>query len=147
MIAPLRAAGPQDAAPIARIMRTARKTAMPWLPDLHTEAQDLWFVTHRMLPLDSVAVAEASGVVQGFIATHDDWLNHLYLAPPVWRCGIGSALLTHARDGRTFLQLWVFQRNTAAQAFYHKHGFTVAERTDGSGNEEGFPDVRMAWRA
>ena len=43
------------------------------------------------------------------------------------------------------LQLWAFQRNTAARAFYEAHGFTVQRLTDGSGNEEGEPDVLYAW--
>ena len=43
------------------------------------------------------------------------------------------------------LDLWVFQRNTVAIAFYERHGFRIAELTDGSGNEEREPDARMVW--
>jgi ribosomal protein S18 acetylase RimI-like enzyme len=41
--------------------------------------------------------------------------------------------------------LWVFESNLPAQAFYRAHGFEVTERTDGSGNEERAPDLRMDW--
>ena len=43
------------------------------------------------------------------------------------------------------LRLWVFQKNTAALAFYRARGFREVERTDGSRNEEREPDVLLAW--
>jgi membrane-anchored protein YejM (alkaline phosphatase superfamily) len=44
------------------------------------------------------------------------------------------------------LQLWTFQVNGTARRFYERHGFLAVESTDGSGNEEGDPDVRYVWR-
>ena len=44
----------------------------------------------------------------------------------------------------TRLELWVFQRNTGAVAFYEAHGFAIVEATDGD-NEEQEPDFRMTW--
>ncbi len=41
--------------------------------------------------------------------------------------------------------LWVFQSNTGARRFYERHGLVELEHTDGSGNEEKSPDLRMAW--
>lgn len=35
--------------------------------------------------------------------------------------------------------------NTPARAFYARHGLVELERTDGSGNEERTPDLKMAW--
>ncbi len=32
-----------------------------------------------------------------------------------------------------------------ARAFYARHGLVELERTDGAGNEERAPDIRMAW--
>jgi GNAT superfamily N-acetyltransferase len=52
--------------------------------------------------------------------------------------------VTKAREPR--LVLWTFQANSAAIAFYLREGFVEIERTDGAGNEEGLPDVRMIWR-
>ena len=35
--------------------------------------------------------------------------------------------------------------NIGAQRFYQRHGFVVAETTDGSQNEEKEPDIRLVW--
>jgi GNAT superfamily N-acetyltransferase len=62
--------------------------------------------------------------------------------------GIGRRLLEHAKEhaGTDGLQLWTFQVNDRARHFYERNGFTVAEMTDGSNNEEREPDVRYVWR-
>jgi hypothetical protein len=44
------------------------------------------------------------------------------------------------------LQLWMFASNVRAQRIHERHGFTVQERTNGSGNEERAPDLHYAWR-
>jgi ribosomal protein S18 acetylase RimI-like enzyme len=44
------------------------------------------------------------------------------------------------------VDLSTFQANARALAFYRREGFHEAERTDGSGTEEGLPDVRLIWR-
>jgi len=43
------------------------------------------------------------------------------------------------------LSLWAFAANHGAIAFYGRAGFVEVLRTDGSGNEERQPDVRMRW--
>jgi ribosomal protein S18 acetylase RimI-like enzyme len=43
------------------------------------------------------------------------------------------------------LSLWVFEENRGARKLYERFGFVVVERTDGSGNEERQPDLRMQW--
>jgi hypothetical protein len=45
------------------------------------------------------------------------------------------------------LQLWTFASIVGAQRFYERHGFVIAETTDGSGNEENQPDLRLVWSA
>jgi len=40
----------------------------------------------------------------------------------------------------------VFESNTGARRLYERRGLVVLERTDGSGNEEKAPDLRLAWR-
>ena len=35
--------------------------------------------------------------------------------------------------------------NTPARGFYTRHGLVELERTDGAGNEEKQPDIKMAW--
>lgn len=142
----IRPATQTDAKTIAKIHRSARAAAMPWLPVVHTAEEDLVFFRDRVLPLETVYVAEIEAVIIGFVAFEKDWLNHLYIAPGAFRSGNGSHLLGKAKAGSDELQLWTFQGNTTARAFYAKHGFEDVEFTDGKNNEEQTPDVRMVWR-
>ena len=41
--------------------------------------------------------------------------------------------------------LWVFESNAPARDFYRSRGCIELERTDGAGNEEKAPDIRVAW--
>jgi ribosomal protein S18 acetylase RimI-like enzyme len=60
--------------------------------------------------------------------------------------GLGSRLVELAKSrSPEGLQLWTFVSNVAAQRFYQRHGFVVAETTDGWGNEEKEPDMRLVW--
>jgi ribosomal protein S18 acetylase RimI-like enzyme len=140
----LRAARAADAPAVVAVFHAARADALPYLPLLHTPEEDRTFfgglVDQRL-----VTVAEADGRVAGFLALHDDWVEHLYVAPEAQGRGLGRALLQHAQASNERLQLWVFQRNTRAIGFYEHHGFAIAERTDGAHNEERTPDARMTW--
>lgn len=138
-----------DAPAIARILRTSMRAAMPWLPDSHTPAKDLWFVRNRLLPAGRVTVAVDAGEPVGYMALDatGDWIEHLYLLSTHGRRGIGSDLVRRAQAETHHLQLWAFQRNLPARRFYERHRFRAVEFTDGSGNEEGTPDVRYLWRA
>ena len=119
---------------------------MPWLPKLHTEAEDRRFFAERVLRECEVLVVRRSGAPVAFLALKEDMVEHLYVRPEAQREGIGSALLDAAKAWRPDgLRLWVFERNSGARAFYARHGFTEVTRTDGSGNEEREPDVLMAW--
>ena len=140
----LRAARPEDTPAVVAVFHAARADALPYLPVLHTPEEDLRFfggLVHRGL----VTVAELHGRVAGFLARNGDWVDHLYIAPEAQGQGLGSALLAAAQAQQDHLQLWVFQRNTRAIGFYERHGFAVAERTDGARNEERTPDARMTW--
>jgi ribosomal protein S18 acetylase RimI-like enzyme len=55
-------------------------------------------------------------------------------------------LLEHAKaESPEGLYLWVFQKNEGARRFYERHGFRLAELTDGAGNMEREPDARYEW--
>jgi len=140
-----RRAGPSDAEAIATIHLAAREKAMPWLPVIHTSQEVLYFFKNIVLAQEQVYVALTADQVAGFIAINDDWVNHLYVHPEFWRGGVGSKLLSIAKDASPTLQLWTFQQNTMARSFYGRHEFIDVEETNGSGNEEKTPDVRMAW--
>ena len=130
---------------LVRSFRSARTARLKFLNDLHTEEEDYEFISRKLLVENQVWIAEISGVVAGFIAFHDDWVNQLYIAPEYQRRGIGRDLLAVAKRGKTMLQLWVFEVNEPAIRFYERQGFVVVERTDGSANEAKMPDLRMQW--
>ncbi|MGH3308838.1 MAG: GNAT family N-acetyltransferase, partial [Nocardioides sp.] len=95
---------------------------------------------------DTVWVAEVDGVVGGYARFTESWLDDLYVAPALAGRGIGSALLDLVKQQRLGgFCLWVFEMNTPARDFYARRGLVELEHTDGSGNEERAPDIKMAW--
>ena len=142
----LREASISDAPAIARLHRASREVAMPWLPVIHSPDEVLEFFRDQVLPSQTVIVADKLGQMAGFAAYTDGWLHHLYVAPDAWRGRVGSQLLHQVQAASSSLQLWTFQRNTTARAFYARFHFDEVEFTDGGRNEEKTPDVRMIWR-
>jgi GNAT superfamily N-acetyltransferase len=137
-------ARPEDAEALAAIFTSARRTAMPWLPELHTQDEDRRFIGERVMAECELLVVRRDERPAGFLALKDDMVEHLYVAPDDQRQGIGSALIEAAEARRPDgLRAWVFQRNAGAIAFYERHGFTEVMRTDGSDNEEREPDVLL----
>ena len=140
----LRPAGAADAAAVAEVHLAARRqAAMP--PGVHTDDEVRSWLAGRVGE-DEVWVAESGGSVAAYARMTPTWLDDLYVAPAFARQGIGSALLdlVKARRPDGFC-LWVFESNVPARAFYARHGLVELERTDGEGNEEKAPDIRMAW--
>jgi GNAT superfamily N-acetyltransferase len=65
----------------------------------------------------------------------------IYIDPPHWRQGVGSALLREAvdrckRQGKSEISLWTLSGNEGAQQFYESHGFVR------DGREQIHPVVR-----
>ena len=90
-----------------------------------------------------------AGGVDGFVTFRETSgeVAALYVAPDRARRGIGSALIDAAHAalhaaGRDEAQLWVFEANAPARAFYTAHGYVpdgarmVHERT-------GVPEIRL----
>jgi GNAT superfamily N-acetyltransferase len=143
----LRRAVEGDARDIAIVHCTAMRISLSFLPEVHSDEEDLRFFSERVLPTNEVWVADADGEAAGYIAFDDDWIHHLYLLPRFQAQGIGPQLLALAlADGRT-RRLWTFQQNDRARRFYEARGFVLLQLTDGSGNEEKTPDALYEWRA
>lgn len=142
----LRPVSGEDLAGLADLYQRARAAAVPAMPALaHPPDEVVDWVSGWDLRTREVWVAEADGLV-GFVMLQGDWLDSLYVDPVAQRGGIGSALLDVARSLRPGgFELWVFESNQPARAFYRRHGLLELEHTDGSGNEERAPDLRMAW--
>ncbi|KUL34680.1 hypothetical protein ADL22_30110 [Streptomyces sp. NRRL F-4489] len=143
----IRAAVPADADAIAAVHRESRRVAMPYLPPPRRSHEEVTrWVRDVVLPACRTVVAVRGTEVLGYAAVEGDLLDQLYLRPDVRRAGLGTRLLAEARRlSPGGLTLHVFRRNTAARAFYARHGFRVVATGDGSGNMEGLPELTLRW--
>ena len=121
---------------------------MPWLPELHDDADTRAWVAESVLAEAAVWVAvDDAGSVAGFLALAGDRLEQLYVAPQRQGRGVGSRLLLKARElSPAGLRLFTFARNQRARDFYEARGFVAVAVSDGAANEEGEPDVLYAWQ-
>ncbi|MFD3607656.1 GNAT family N-acetyltransferase [Streptomyces atroolivaceus] len=145
----LRAAAAGDAEEITRVFLASRAAALPYLPRVHSDEDTLGWIAHVLLPGTRTWVAEGeTGGLLGFASLDGDELDQLYLRPDSLRRGIGTLLLERTKEAsRGELSLRTFQRNSAARAFYERHGFVAVAYDDGSRNEEKEPDVLYRWTA
>lgn len=143
MITHLRPAQPTDAGTVGAIL-SAFIDDTAWMPRLHSRAEDLSFAG-MMIERGWVTLACRGDGVAGFLARDGAMVQALYVGADTQGQGVGSALLRDAQRHCPTLTLWTFQCNSGARRFYARHGFVEAERTDGSGNDEGLPDVRLVW--
>lgn len=145
-----------DASAVAQVLidsRAAAAGAIP--PSVHDDDDVRGWVASYVLPTCEVWVVDAPDPandpdpaigLSAVLVLEDDWIDQLYVAPTRWGQGLGGQLVDLAKRRRPGgLQLWTFASNDGAQRFYLRHGFVEAERTDGSGNEEGAPDIRYVW--
>ncbi len=145
----IRPATREDLPAIADVFIATRAAAVPAMPpSIHPPHEVHAFYD----AVDPVAgprepwVAEDRRGVVAFAELTGDWLDALYVLPEAQGEGIGAALLDLAKSLRPGgFSLWVFESNTPARAFYARQGLVERERTDGSGNEEQAPDIRMEW--
>jgi GNAT superfamily N-acetyltransferase len=104
-----------------------------WIRDVAIGRQETWVICLG----DEIA---------GMMTLADGDIEQLYLAPARRGQGLGDLLVAHAKSRHpNGLGLWTFQVNHPAVAFYRRHGLSEIARTDGSGNEEREPDIRMEW--
>ena len=74
------------------------------------------------------------------------WKEYISFAPLVhsdeaiqeWMHDI---LIAKAKSLNLSIRLRTFQENLGARRFYEQHGFKIIEFSDGSGNEEHYPDM------
>ncbi|MFD8812103.1 GNAT family N-acetyltransferase [Streptomyces sp. NPDC059627] len=141
-----RADGP-DAAGVADVWLRSFSAALPTVVRPRSDDEVRAYIRDVVVPERETWLADAGGRVVGMMVLAGDLLSQLYLAPE-WRGrGIGDRFVALAKErSPQGLTLWTFQVNKPAHRFYERHGFTAAEYTDGSGNEEREPDVRYVWR-
>lgn len=142
----LRRAISDDAAEVAEVYLRSRNTLASYAPLAHSEAAVRDWIANMLVPSGNVTVAVNDNRIVGMAAhvVTDGvaWLDQLYVHPEFKRQGIGSALLESVKSQTAGkLQLYTFQMNRDAAAFYERQGFVAIAYSDGSRNEEGCPDV------
>jgi GNAT superfamily N-acetyltransferase len=138
-----------DAADAAEVYLRARHAAVPAVPALVHGNDDVrrWFRDVVVAERELWVAEDIEAGIVALLVLDGEWLDQLYVEPGLTGRGIGALLLDVAKRERpSGLQTWAFQSNVAALRFYERHGFEEMEHTDGAGNEEGAPDVRLMWQ-
>jgi len=141
----LRPGTPEDVAEIAELFIATRRDAVPQMPAVVDDDAGIrtWFREHA--ETHEFWVAEDGDII-GYAMLKDLWLDALYVGPQCQGKGVGSALLELVKAQRPGgFGLWVFASNDRARSFYHRNGLIELEHTDGTGNMEQSPDIRMVW--
>ena len=140
----VRQATAEEANDVAEVLLQARHANEPDIPNLaHSDDEVRGWVAAVLMDQCEVWVAVVDSEIVGMMALREEWIEQMYVAPGHTSRGIGARLIATAQDQRPAgLQLWTFETNRRAQRFYERHGFVAVERSDGSRNEEGAPDVR-----
>lgn len=142
----IRPATAADAAAIAEVYLASFQATYDF-PLAHTDDEVRSWIREVVVPAGDTWVALEGDVVVGMLVVAGGDLDQLYVAPDRLGTGIGRRLLDHAKTlSPGGLGLYTFQVNDRARRFYERNGFVEDRRGDGSGNEEGQPDVHYVWR-
>jgi GNAT superfamily N-acetyltransferase len=129
---------------VAELWLRSRRAAAGIPPAAHTDDEVRAWFREVVLPSRDVWVSARGSELRSMMVLDGLWVEQLYVAPEGLHQGYGSGLLQHAQSMRSRLELWAFEANTAARAFYERHGFSVTGPAV-SDNEEGVPAVRYRW--
>jgi ribosomal protein S18 acetylase RimI-like enzyme len=143
----LRNARSQDMAICAAILNDWID-ATDWMPRVHSHADVVKHYESEVATKRHTLVAVDGSRVRGFVTmTPDGFVTALYVEAASRNQGIGGMLLERAkRELSPEVNLYTFEANEKARAFYARHGFAEINRTTGD-NEENLPDILMEWRA
>jgi GNAT superfamily N-acetyltransferase len=134
---------------LSRRWHETNLVSYPYVPvhQNHTLDDARAFFWTRLLLECELWVAEDPRGLLGLIALDAPWIRHLAVFPGYQRCGIGSALLSKARErSAKELRAYTFRRNLPAPSFYERHGFAVVA-FGVSPAPESEPDVEYRWLA
>lgn len=113
---------PEDCDEILSVWAAATPVAHPFLSDRFLE-QERRQIRNVHLKKADTWVWEADGQVVAFISLLGNEVGAVFVDPGLQRCGIGWALMEHARALRGELEVEVFRDNSVGRAFYAKYGF------------------------
>lgn len=144
----IRAATTDEARAVAELFLAVRHAMEHVAPTVHSDEETRLWMRETLFRETEVTVAVMDGAIAAMMASRPGWIDQLHVHPDFQNRGLGAALLRAAKasdHGAAGLQLWTFQANAGARRFYARHGFVEVEWTDGQGNEEKTPDVRLEW--
>lgn len=140
----IRQATTTDFAELSDIYHDASLIAHPFI-DPQFIAEDTRRVRDEYLPLNESYVYEVNGEIQGFISLSKGHINGLFLKVEHQRKGIGTALINHAKERHSMLELFCFIDNKQAQQFYKAQGFTITHEK--ANDQLPFEEYVMKWVA
>ena len=128
----VRAAAPGDVEAIAAVWhdgwREAHLGHLP--PAIEPHRRPEGFRRRAAANLATTTVAEVDGRVVGFVMTHGDEVEQVYVAPQARARGVADRLLRHGerRVAERFGRAWlaVIASNTRARRFYERNGWSDA---------------------
>ena len=90
-----------------------------------------------------VFVYDINGKVLGFIGLMNEYIAGIFVDRNYRSTGIGTQLLTYAKQKYDTLSLSVYQQNLRAVAFYHRVGFSIL--SEGVDEDTGEKEYTMCW--
>ena len=130
------------------VWERSRWEARPWLEERMNYSHDDNLAHFRQVVVTEcdVWLAFEEQRVVGLMALAGSQVEHLYVEPECQGRGIGTALLTKAKElSPQGLTLFTHRRSEGARAFYERRGFQpVAFGISPAPESE--PDVKYAWR-
>lgn len=94
------------------------------IDDLESVA-DSW---RALLESNTAWVAVSGETVVGFCVRENATITGLYVDAAARGKGAGKALLDLAKKDRDWIEVWVYEMNTRARAFYRREGFVDVGR-------------------
>lgn len=90
---------------------------------------------------------ERAGRAAGFWGGDALRVEMLFVDPPFFRQGVGTALLRHACTGKRRVELDVNEQNAGARAFYARLGFRVCGRSPVDNDGRPYPLLHLVREA
>ena len=90
-----------------------------------------------------VFVCDIDGNIKGFIGLMNEHIAGIFVDKSCRSTGIGTQLLTYAKEKYNILSLSVYQQNSRAVAFYQREGFSIL--SEGVDEDTGEKEYTMCW--